>query len=155
MTFTDDNGKRMRLWIKEEVGSIPAPERFMDMYVDRIVGVMEHEPIDIYANPTFLPDVIAGDYDRLWTPERMRKVVDAAKENNVAVEINNRYRIPKTPFIEMAKRAGVKFSFGINNGDRELGRMEYAVQIVKECGLSWQDIFIPKLEGQKPVQVRA
>ena len=29
MTFTDDNGKRMRLWIEEEVGEIMDKERFM------------------------------------------------------------------------------------------------------------------------------
>jgi len=55
MTFTDDNGKRMRLWINEDVGEIKDKQAFMEMYVKRIVGVM-HEPIDIYANATFLPD---------------------------------------------------------------------------------------------------
>jgi hypothetical protein len=154
MTFTDDGGKRMRIWIKEEVGEIKDPERFMDMYVNRILGVLEHEPIDIHANPTFLPDVIAVDYDRLWTPERMQKVIDAAKRNDVAIEINNRYRVPSPAFIKAAKKAGVKFSFGTNNGDKNLGRLEYAVEMVKECGLTWQDIFLPKPEGEKPVQRR-
>ena len=154
MTFTDDNGKRMRLWIPSEVGEIPDAERFMEMYVERIVGVLEREPIDIHANPTFLPDVIAAQYDRLWTPQRMQRVIDAAKKNGVAIEINNRYRLPSAAFIRRAKEAGVTFSFGTNNGDRELGRMEYAVEMVKRCGLTWQDIFVPKPEGQKPVQVR-
>ena len=58
MTFTDDNGKRMRLWINEDVGEIKDKQAFIEMYVKRIVGVM-HEPIDIYANATFLPDQIA------------------------------------------------------------------------------------------------
>ena len=155
MTFTDDNGKRMRLWIKNEVGSIPDAERFMDTYVNRIEGVMDREPIDIYANPTFLADVIAPDYERLWTAERMQRVVEAARRNDVAIEINNRYLLPKAPMIRMAKRAGVKFSFGTNNGDTQVGRIEYAVQMVKECGLTWQDIFVPKPDGQKRVQVRA
>jgi hypothetical protein len=154
MTFTDDHGKRLRLWIPEEVGRIPDPEQFMEMYVDRILGVLNHEPIDIYANPTFLPDVIAGDYDRLWTAERMQKVIDAAKANDVAIEINNRYRIPSAAFIKRAKSAGVKFSFGTNNVDRNLGRMEYAVAMVKECRLTWQDIFVPKPDGDKAAQRR-
>jgi hypothetical protein len=152
MTFTDDNGKRMRLWIPEEVGQIPDSEQFMEMLVDRILWILNNEPIDIHVNPTFLPDAIAADYDRLWTPERMQKVIDAAKANDVAVEINNRYRLPSPGFIKRAKSAGVKFSFGTNNGDRELGRMEYAVAMVKECGLGWQDIFIPKPDGQKAAQ---
>lgn len=144
MTFTDDNGKRMRLWIKDEVGEIKDRQKFMDMYVNRIVGVLNNEPIDIHANPTFLPDQIAAEYDALWTPERMQAVIDAAKKNNIAIEINNRYRVPGARFIMAAKKAGVKFSFGTNNSDKNLGRIEYGVQMVKECGLRSQDFFVPR-----------
>jgi hypothetical protein len=153
MTFTDDNGKRMRIWINEELGEIKDKQAFMEMYVKRIVGVM-HEPIDIYANATFLPDQIAGEYDALWTPERMQKVIDAAVKNDVAIEINNRYKIPSAAFIKAAKTAGAKFSFGTNNADANLGRLEYPIQMVKQCGLAWQDIFVPKPAGQKPIQIR-
>jgi hypothetical protein len=153
MTFTGDNGKRMRLWINEDVGEIKDKQAFMEMYVKRIVGVM-HEPIDIYANATFLPDQIAGEYDALWTSERMSKVIDAAVKNDVAIEINNRYKIPSAAFIKAAKAAGARFSFGTNNADANLGRLEYPIQMVKQCGLAWQDIFVPKLPGQKPIQVK-
>jgi histidinol phosphatase-like PHP family hydrolase len=126
----------------------------MDMLVNRIVGILSHEPIDIHANPTFLPAPIAHDYDRLWTSERMQKVIEAAKANDVAIEINNRYRLPSQAFIQRAKNAGVKFSFGTNNGDPNLGRMEYALAMVAQCGLTPQDIFIPKPDGQKAAQRR-
>jgi len=154
MTFTDDAGKRMRIWIPEEVGEIKDRQQFMEMYVNRIHGVLIREPIDIYANPTFLPEAIVADYDRLWTAERMQKVINAAKTNDVAIEINNHYRVPSAEFIKAAKQAGVKFSFGTNNADRKLGRIEYCLEIVKECGLTWQDIFFPKADGEKPVQKR-
>ena len=154
MTFTDDDGKRMRIWINEELGPIKDKQRFMDMYVNRILGVLNNEPIDIHANPTFLPDQIAAEYDELWTPDRMQQVIDAAKKNDVAIEINNRYRIPSAKFIMAAKKAGVKFSFGTNNADKNLGRIEYGVQMVKQCGLGWRDFFVPKPDGEKPVQRR-
>jgi len=151
MTFTDDRGKRMRLWIDDEVGTIPDAQAFMDMYVDRILGVLR-EPIDIYANPTFLPRQIASGYEALWTPERRRKVIAAAVANDVAIEINNRYKIPSASFIKEAKAAGAKFSFGTNNADANLGRLEYPIQMVQECGLVWQDIFVPRPNGQKKIQ---
>jgi hypothetical protein len=154
MTFRDDNGKRMRLWINSDVGEIPDPERFVEMYVNRIAGVLEKEPIDIYASPTFLPEVIQAQYDKLWTPKRMQKVIDAAKKNDVAIEINNRYRVPGAAFIKQAKQSGVKFTFGTNNADNRIGRLEYGVEMVRECGLTWQDFFVPRPDGQKPVQVR-
>jgi len=153
MTFTDDKGKRMRTWIPEEIGVIDDKQAYMDMLVRRIQGVML-EPIDIYANPTYLPDQLAAEYDALWTPERMKAVIDAAVENDVAIEINNRYKIPSPKFITAAKAAGAKFSFGTNNSGAELGRIEYPIQMVQECGLKWQDIFVPKAPGQKPIQVK-
>jgi hypothetical protein len=153
MTFTDDNGKRMRIWIPEEIGVVTDKQAFTEMLVNRIEGIMR-EPIDIYANATYIPDQIAADYDALWTPERMQRVIDAALRNNVAIEINNRRRIPSSRFLKMAKAAGCKFSFGTNNAEAELARLEYPIQMVKECGLVWQDIFVPKPEGQKPIQLR-
>ena len=153
MTFTDDNGKRMRIWLPDEIGIIPEKQAFMEMYVKRIQGVM-HEPIDIYVNATYLPQQIVADYDALWTPERMKKVIDAAVENDVAIEINARYKIPSAKFIKAAKAAGAKFSFGTNNAEAELGRLEYPLAMVKECGLTWQDFFLPKPDGKKPSQVK-
>ena len=52
----------------------------------------------------------------------MEKVIDAAVRNGVAIEINARYRLPSPAFIKLAKSKGAKFSFGTNNGDRDLGR---------------------------------
>ena len=110
----------------------------MEMYVSRIEGVM-HEPIDIYVNPTFLPEPIRPQYDTLWTPARMKRVIDASVENDVAIEINARYKIPSPAFIKAAKSAGAMFSFGTNNAEAELGRLEYPMQMVKECGIQSQD----------------
>jgi len=110
------------------------------------------EPIDIYANPTFLPRQIASEYEMLWTAERRHKVITAAIDNNVAIEINNRYKIPSASFIKEAKSAGAKFSLGTNNADANLGRLEYPIQMVRECGLKWQDIFVPRPDGQRKIQ---
>jgi hypothetical protein len=40
MTWTDDAGKRMRLWIDKEVGTIGDPQKFMDTLVDRTVRIL-------------------------------------------------------------------------------------------------------------------
>jgi hypothetical protein len=152
MTWTDNRGKRMRLWIPEEVGTIADPQEFMDTLVDRATGILEREPVDIYVNPTFLPTVIAADYDRLWTDARMQKVVNAAARNGVAVEINDRYRLPSQRFLMMARDAGCKFSFGTNNGGADdLKRCEYGLEMVRACKLGWQHFFVPGAWGPKAV----
>jgi hypothetical protein len=151
MTFTDHEGRRVRIWIAEEV-RIGDKQAWVDMYVDRIVGVMA-EPIDIYVNATYLPRAIAGEYDQLWTEARMKRVIDAAVKNDVAIEINAKMRIPNAAFIKMAKSAGVKFTFGTNNGGRDdIGNYDYCVRMIRECGITKEDLFLPRPEGQKAIQ---
>lgn len=143
MTIVDDQGRRMRLWIKEEVPPIPDPEAFMDMLVNRTVKILNTEPINVYVNPTYLPAQIAKDYDKLWTEARMRRVVEAAATHHIAVEINARSRLPSPAFLKLAKAAGCKFTFGTNNTDSDIGRLDYAFQMIRELDLKWQDIWVP------------
>jgi hypothetical protein len=142
MTMIDENGKRSRLWIEEEV-EIRDKQAFMEQLVGTIEKIMSDEPIDIYVNPTFLPEVIAAEYDALWTPERKQRVIDAAAKNRVAIEISSRYLLPKADFIRSAKKAGVKFTLGTNNPGREILRNEYGLKMIRECGLTWQDMWTP------------
>ena len=144
MTWTDNNGKRMRTWLPAEVGAIADPQEFMETLVSRAVGILENEPVDIYVNPTFIPDQIAKDYDTLWTPERMRKVAEAAGRNRVAVELNDRYKLPRPAFIKAFKAVGCKFTFGTNNAAaNDLGRCEYGIRMIQECDLKWDDFWAP------------
>jgi hypothetical protein len=153
MTLLDPGGRRTRLWIKEEV-DISDPQAYMERLVKAIEDILDHEPIDLYANPTYLPDVLAKHYDRLWTTERLRRVVDALARNNVALEINDRLHLPGPALIKMAKEAGVLFTFGTNNTDQPPGRLEYCLRMVEECALTPDDFWSPKREGQKPIQMR-
>ncbi len=153
LTFHDKQGRRTRLWMADEV-HIDDEQEFMDMYVGKIVTILENEPIDIFVNPTFLPAVIAERYDELWTQQRMQKVAQAAVKNDVAIEINARYRIPSVKFVKLAKQAGAKFAFGTNNGGRELGRLEYSLEAAEQCGLTKDDMFDPKPYSQKPIQTK-
>ncbi len=145
MTWTDNKGRRMRLWMPEEV-FVDNKDDFMNQLVDKIVGVMKNEPIDIYVNSTFLPDVLQPEYDALWTEQRMEKVISAAVENNIAIEINARYKIPSLAFIKRAKAAGAKFSMGTNNVDKNLGTLDYSIEMIEVCGLKPNDFFKPKMK---------
>ncbi len=143
MTWTNDKGRRMRLWIREET-EVGDPEHFMDQLVANIVAILDKEPVDIYVNPTFIPEEIADRYDALWTRPRMDRVIDALVRNGVALEINARRNIPGPHFIKRAKARGVKFTFGTNNaGAKDLGRLEYCINMALECGLTPNDMWIP------------
>ncbi len=142
MTFTDEKGRRNRIWIKEETW-IDDEEQFMDYLVNTLVKILNTEPINIYVNSTFLPARMADRYDQFWTAERMDKVIEAAKVNNIAIEINNRYKIPSASFIKRAKEAGVKFTVGTNNADEKFSGAEYAREMIRECNLAENDFYMP------------
>lgn len=151
LTLTDDSGRRMRLWIDGEV-KVDDPETFMDMYVDRIVRILEDEPIDIFANATVLPSILAPRHDALWTEARMDRVIAAAVKGGVAIEINARYKLPTLAFLARAKKAGAKFSFGTNNGDRDLGDLAYPFEAAEKLGLREGDMFAPRPDAEKPIR---
>jgi histidinol phosphatase-like PHP family hydrolase len=143
MTFTDAKGRRSRIWLKEETW-IDNEEEFMDYLVNTISKILSTEPINMYVNPTFLPAQMADRYDSFWTNARMDKVIKAAKDHNIAIEINNRYRIPSAVFIARAKKAGVKFTVGTNNMDANFAGAEYALEIIQKCQLTQADFYQPK-----------
>jgi hypothetical protein len=142
MTFTDAKGRRNRIWIPSET-YIDDEEEFMDYLVQTLVTILNTEPIHIYVNSTFLPDQMADRYDHFWTNERMDRVIRAAKDNNIAIEINNRFEIPSATFIKRAKAAGVKFTVGTNNADENFSGAEYARRMIRECGLKESDFWLP------------
>jgi histidinol phosphatase-like PHP family hydrolase len=55
-----------------------------------------------------------------------------------------RYKLPSKTFIQRAKKAGVKFAFGTNNGGKELGHLEYSRRMAKQCDLTEKNMFTPE-----------
>ena len=142
MEIPDGKGKRERIWEQRFV--LYHKATFMDRYIDFYIEVLENGKANILANPTFLPVCLAPEYYKLWTESRMEKIIQCAVKNNVALEINSVYQYPKAPFINMAKEAGAKFSFG-SNGHRpqELKNYEYCLEMVKKFELKKEDFFTP------------
>lgn len=142
MTFTDEKGRRNRIWLKDETW-IDDEDQFMEYLVNTLVKILNTEPINVYVNSTFLPARMADRYDKFWTVDRMDRVIKAAKDNNIAIEINNRYKIPSADFIKRAKMAGVKFTIGTNNTDENFSGAEYARKMISECKLKQDDFYLP------------
>jgi len=152
LTFPEKDGRRVELW---RAGvKIEDKQDFMDRYTDFNVQVIAREPIDILANPTFLPAVLTKEHDALWTPARMERIIEAAVKCKVAIEINSNYRLPRPAFLNLAKKAGVTFSFGSNIHGLDVGKLDYCVEMAKELGLKRADVFTPAPPGAKPIQRR-
>jgi histidinol phosphatase-like PHP family hydrolase len=112
--------------------------------VDRVVGMIENLPIDILANPTWLPTEKALNADYFWTDERMQRIVDAAATNGVAFEINIVEGTPSEAFIQKAKAAGARFTIGtgvLNGADPD--DWSYLFKVQAAAKLAWRDMFVP------------
>jgi hypothetical protein len=154
LTFPEKSGVRIELWRPWVEITDHARQDFMERYTDFNVKVMAAEPIDILANPTFLPDCLTQEFDTLWTPERMKRIIDASIQYGVAIEINSRYKLPRLPFLKMAKAAGARFSFGSNIHGAGVGQIDYCLEMAKELGLKRKDFFTPAPVGKKPIEWR-
>lgn len=142
MTWTDRKGRRTRLWKKNEVW-IDDENEFMEDLVSHAENIFSTEPVDIYVNPTFLPEVIREKYEELWTDARINRVLDVLEANAVALEINARYHIPSEKIIKMAKARGIKFTMGTNNVTASLGTLDYCLDMIDACNLEASDFWKP------------
>ncbi len=156
MTFPGRDGRRVKLWEKDVESRVDMDDKqaFMDRYVEWHVMIIERQPIDILANTSWLPAPLAADYDGYWTDDRIRRVVEAAVKHGVALEISTGFQLPKRRFLQIAKAAGAKFTFGSNGRFPQMGKLDYSLSMARALGLTAADLFTPAADGQKAVQRR-
>jgi histidinol phosphatase-like PHP family hydrolase len=141
LIFPNKEGIIMQIWNGGQ--PIGEPQEFMDLYVAHNLEVLS-EPITIWANPTFLPIELSSRYDELWTDARMKRLIDEAVKNNIAIEINSRFKVPNERFIKMAKASGAHFTFGSNSHDKGAGDIYWSINMAKKCRLKKGDFFTPR-----------
>ena len=156
MTIIDHKKRNARIYRAEEVIRDGVTlDQYMEQIVDQTVKILTNEPADIFANATYIPDDMNPDYDKYWTAERVDRVLDVMEQNNIALEISARYKIPSFDIIKEAKKRGLKFTFGTNNVDANFGRLEYCFEAVEKCGLTVEDMWFPTMSvrRERPVVI--
>ena len=133
------DGRDNRLWMVKTVDDADA---WMERYMAHNLQILD-EPISILANPTYLPDPLAADYDRLWTEDRMRQLIAKAVERGIALEIQAGSPYPRPKFLRLAKEMGAKFSFGTNNFDPTPKDLSRWLEAITWLDLKGSDIWTP------------
>jgi glyoxylase-like metal-dependent hydrolase (beta-lactamase superfamily II) len=67
-----------------------------------------------------------------------------AKQNNVAIEINNETKTPSVEILKLAKAKGCKFTFSGLIPAAQLDKSTYILDAIKGAGLNYKDLYIPK-----------
>ncbi|MDH6357569.1 hypothetical protein [Parabacteroides sp. PF5-9] len=144
---SNGNGYNETINVWEYASYIDDPETFMGRNMQHYMTILTgDDPINIFACPLFLPASIEREYHKLWTKKRLQQIIDAARARNIAIEINDLVRVPHEEFILMAKRAGLKFTFGSDTRDEKTGRLDYCKYIAQKCQLTQKDFYIPERE---------
>lgn len=120
------------------------PRESLNAIADLIVSRLETDPVDILGHATVLPScVLLGNeqaFDRDWNA----RVIRAAVENGVAIEISGLWKAPHREFLEMSFEAGATFALGSDAHDaRGLFDIEYPARMVEELGIPESRLFVP------------
>lgn len=116
---------------------------YMDQSIADAISNMNSGKIKVYSGITRLPSEVESLASELWTESRMMDLINAAKANNVAIEIDNEAKMPSIDFIKTAKENGLMFTYanlGLVNGDTNI---DYVQTVIEECKLSYKDFYIP------------
>jgi hypothetical protein len=141
LTLPRPDGTWQEIWRPQtDAGEAQA---FMDRTLQFIARLLAEEPIDVFGWPTFLPDALAGQYDVLWTDERLERLVSLAAARRIALEINDYARVPGARCIRRAKEAGLRFTCGTDSRDDRVGLLPHARAMIAACGLRAQDFYVP------------
>lgn len=142
LTLPNPDGTSLAIWQIDT--HVDDEEEFMTRYMQFTEQVLTTEPIDIFGWPSFLPVPIARDYTRLWTRPRVDQIIDLAKARKIAIEINEVAHVPDETFINRAKLAGLKFTFGSDSRNQNAAHFYYCYQMAHKCGLTEADMFVVK-----------
>lgn len=134
-----DDGSWLRIWRHDNF--IEDMDAFIERYLAHIANILTTEPIHIFGRPTYLPINFARHYDEIWTEARMHTIIDLAKARDIALEIAENVRVPNLTFIQMAKAAGIKFTFGTNARNQNAGNFHYCIEMAKRARLTREDMF--------------
>jgi hypothetical protein len=67
-----------------------------------------------------------------------------AKQNNIAIEINNVAKSPSIEIIRLAKAQGCRFTFSGLAPAANMQQSMYVVEAIKAANLTYKDLYIPK-----------
>ena len=137
-----------RIWNKRSVsGSLNwMLFDFAEFMAESRNGIISLMSVGFLAVAKFMRNCSFSGDDDFWTEARMNRFVEALAKSGKALEINELYNIPNKAIIMKAKAAGVKFTFGSNNVTPNVSDLSYSIRMMKECGLTAEDMYKPKVK---------
>lgn len=111
-------------------------------YLEAVVNLMKDQEIDILAHPFWYHKDLSSQLSR----EDLKAFAEVAAEQEVAIELNRKYRVPSKRLLLICGEEGTAFSFGSDaHTPQEVGRMSWAANMLEEVGVSQDSLVLEKL----------
>lgn len=119
-------------------------DRFARGYLERLIKSIEDNEIDIISHPFWY----RGDVSRHLSVEEIDSFIEVALRNNVAVELNQKYRAPDGLLLSRLLNSDLKISLGSDaHSLEEVGMVEWGIGRLKESGTEKSRLVFSDLMG--------
>lgn len=108
--------------------------RILDRTLEVVRQGIEEVGIDILGHPTFSPLAALGDPEEVLPVEWQERLIDLCVRSNVAIEINEAYRVPHRAFLVRAQARGSLFSVGTDSHG-EIGPLDRTLAMIGDADL--------------------
>jgi hypothetical protein len=85
-----------------------------------------------------------SDKGKILNSSNAAELLDLAKQNNIAIEIDNMSQHPSLEVIRMAKAKGCKFSFSGLIPATNMQKSMYVATAIRQAKLTYKDLYIPR-----------
>lgn len=111
-------------------------------YFERATNALKNYDIDVLVHPFWYKEDLSPYLDR----DELEKFAEISFERDVAIEINEKYRVPKEDFLSIFKEKGVKFSLGSDShAPAGIGDFEWTRNTLKKADIGQKDLIVDKL----------
>ncbi len=130
-------------FLKGKLTSFSERERFSDgalarrireRMLDVVRESLERDGIDILGHGTMSPLAALGDPERAYPAEWQEQLIQLCIDADVAIEVNEAYRVPHREFLERACRMGARFSVG-SDTHGPLARLDKTAAMIASASL--------------------
>lgn len=137
----DENGER----VKPDRGSSSSMRRYMECAVAQFARGVRTGIHAMIGHPTFLPDLPRDGQDELWEPQYRARIIEAAVETGVGLELSTRYRAPNVDLVREALAAGARFAVA-SDGHRPdaIGAIDYPRRLIADLEIPADRFFLPE-----------
>lgn len=125
---------------------IANPDQFVDELRTVLIQGIGSGRVDCIAHPTKLPNAIRVASQELLNSDWREPLIDAARQHDVAFDLNEDSQVPDVEFVIDCRDAGVRLLIGTDaHGVDDVREMTFVPTVVAAAGLKWEDFYWPRL----------